>query len=65
MPNIVYELVVELARVQALLSQLDDDSRRQAQNLLRWGREQMALNSYEGMREAIDDLRNFPEKKKP
>lgn len=65
MPNIVHELVVELARVQAMLSHLDDESRRKAQNLLRWGREQMALNSYEGMRESIDDLRDFPEKKKP
>lgn len=65
MPNIVHELVVELARVQSLLSHLDEESRRTAQNVLRWGREQMSLNSYEGMREAIDDLRMFPEKKKP
>jgi hypothetical protein len=62
-PNIVYELVVELARVQALLPHLDDESRRKAQGLLRWGRDQMALNSYGGMRESIDDLRDFLEKK--
>jgi hypothetical protein len=64
MPNIVQELAAELARVKSLLSHLDDESRRKAQGMLQWGREQMALNSYDGMRESIDDLRDFPEKKK-
>lgn len=65
MPNIVHELIAELARVQALLDKLGSEEQRTAQKVLQWGRLQMALNSYEGMREAIDDLRMFPEKKKP
>lgn len=65
MGNIVHDLVVELARVQAMLGNLDGDARLDAQNLLRWGREQMALNSYEGMRDAIEDLRKFPSPRNP
>lgn len=59
MPNIVHQLIVELARVQTLLGQLDDAARAEANNLLRYGRQEMALNSYEGMREALDDLAAF------
>lgn len=59
MPNIVHELIVEIARVQALLEKMDPAQREQAQNVLRFGRHQMAMNQYEGMREALDDLKEF------
>ncbi|MGH9746566.1 MAG: hypothetical protein ACRD59_10720 [Candidatus Acidiferrales bacterium] len=59
MPNIVHELIVELARVQAMFPQLDVTLLREAQNLLRFGRQSMALNNYEDMREALDDLKAF------
>lgn len=64
MPNIVSELIIELARVQRLLEAGKVDA-REAQNLLRYGRDQMALNSYEGMRDALDDLSAFGKPKKP
>jgi hypothetical protein len=59
MPNIVHELTVELARVQALLDRLDSVRRPRAESALRFGRQAMALNQYEDMREALDDLKEF------
>lgn len=56
MPNIVHELVIELARVQTLLPRLSEERQREAKSVLRYGREQMALNSFDGMTEAISDL---------
>jgi hypothetical protein len=59
MPNIVAELITELARVQMLFDKLEGVARADAQNLLRFGRDQMALNNYEGMQEALVDLREI------
>ena len=67
MPNIVHELIVELARVQTLLGRLDSVQRPLAEFALRFGRQAMALNHYEDMREALDDLKEIgkpPETKK-
>jgi hypothetical protein len=59
MPNIVHELIVEIARVQALLEKMEPTEREQTQHILRYARHQMAMNQYEGMREALDDLKEF------
>lgn len=59
MPNIVHELITELARVQTLLDKLPPFTRADAQSVLRYAREQMAMNNYEAMREALDDLKEF------
>jgi hypothetical protein len=59
MANIIHELAVELARVRALLEQLDPMRRIAAEGAIRYGSQSMALNSYEEMREAVDDLREF------
>lgn len=61
MPNIIAELIVQLARVQELTEKMspNDPQLGEAKNLLRYGREQMAMNSYEGMRDALDDLKEF------
>jgi hypothetical protein len=63
-PNIIHELTIELARVQALLGQLNGEHQEQANRLLRYGSQSMALNRYEEMREALDDLREFGRPKK-
>ncbi|MGH9728445.1 MAG: hypothetical protein ACRD4V_07625 [Candidatus Acidiferrales bacterium] len=57
MPNIIHELVTELARVQTLLPRLEPTEWQRAQDSLHFGRESMALNDYGAMREALDDLR--------
>lgn len=59
MPNIVHELAIELSRVQALLPMLGGDQQDRARELLRRGRLHFGANYYEGMREALDDLRAF------
>jgi hypothetical protein len=59
MPNIIHELTVELARVRALLEQFDPAQRIAAEAAIRYGSQGMALNRYEEMREALDDLREF------
>lgn len=59
MPNIVHELMLELVRVECLLEKMEPTQREQARNVLRYGRHQMAMNQYEGMRDALDDLREF------
>lgn len=59
MPNVVHELIIEIARVQALLEKMEPTQRDHAQNVLRFGRRQMAMNQYEGMREALDELHEF------
>jgi hypothetical protein len=63
-PNIVAELIVELARVQELLPKLEGLQLEEARATLRYGREQMAMNSYEGMSEALSELREFGRPKK-
>lgn len=65
MPNIVNELIIELARVQRLLPLFGEERQREAKNVQRYGREQMALNSYEGMRESISDLKEFVDPRSP
>lgn len=62
MANVIQELSVELARVGAMLGNLDEEGRRIAGNLIRYGRQAMALNQYEEMREALDDLKVFGRK---
>ena len=59
MPNIVQQLMAEIARVQGLVATLGEADQRQAETLLRYGRQSMALNRYEEMREALDDLATF------
>jgi len=63
--NIIHDLTVEFLRVEGLLNApIDADLRREAQDLLRFGRERMMLNDYEGMLEALTDLRDFGKPKK-
>ena len=60
MNNIVHDLTFQLARVENLLKgPIDFDMRKEAQDLLRFGRERMMLNDDEGMLAALTDLREF------
>ena len=67
MPNIIAELMQEIARVERMAAASSLDSRLTAvlQGMLRDARQSMAMNSYEAMREALDDLRQIvrPQKK--
>lgn len=65
MPNIIQELQMQLVRVQLLLPRLDPIASSEAEKLLRYGRQAMALNQYEDMREALDELKEFGIQKKP
>lgn len=66
MPNIIQEITDECARVQRLLDELNKSSDRgsaleamEACSLLQFARQSMALNQYEDMREALDELKAF------
>ena len=59
MPNIIVSLTQEMARVRALLPRLDPIRLHEAQTVLRFAGEHMAMNSLEGMQESLDDLREF------
>lgn len=63
MPNIVAELMQEIARVEALLT-LDEAQQLFKSNAIRSAKYNMAMNSYEGMRESLDDLREIGRPKK-
>ena len=64
MPNIIVELSEEIVRVRALLPKLDAMTRRQAQNAIEFANSYMSLNSLDGMRDVLVDLREFHEPKK-
>jgi hypothetical protein len=64
MPNIIQELQMQLVRVQLLVPRLDPVASSEAEKLLRYGRQAMALNQYEDMREALDELKAFGIQKK-
>jgi hypothetical protein len=65
MPNIVAELMQEISRVAGILEneKLKDDPQRFAANALRSALMHLAMNSYEGMREALEDLREIGRQK--
>jgi hypothetical protein len=68
MPNIIVQLTQEMARVHALIPLLDPPQRTVARAALRFAETSMATNSLEGMKEALDDLREFtlePKKAEP
>jgi hypothetical protein len=64
LPNIIIDLHGEIARVESLLPKLSAGKLREAEQALRCAREFMAMNQYEGMREALDDLREVKGPKK-
>lgn len=59
MPNVIVELRQEMQRVRLLLSLLAPGRREEASAILEFARLHIAMNSYEGMRESIDDLKEF------
>jgi hypothetical protein len=58
-PPIIVSLTQEMARVHALIPRLDPVRRSEAQAALRFAETYLAMNSYEGMMESLDDLREF------
>jgi hypothetical protein len=65
-PNIIVSLNTEMSRVRALLPRLDVMQRHQAGLVLRCASQWMAMNDLGGMKEALDDLREFSaDPKKP
>jgi hypothetical protein len=58
-PNIIVELMQEMARVQALLPFLDSVRSHEADVALRSAKWYMAMNSLEGMTDSVADLREF------
>lgn len=50
-----------MRRVDRLLPKLDRQRAGEALVALRFAYDNMALNSYEGMKESLDDLRDFVE----
>lgn len=67
MPNVIVELTREIARVETLirLGRLDDQKRRDAELIVGLARVSMGMNSYENMREAIEDLLEFQDPNPP
>ena len=68
MANIIVDLMQEIGRVENLpQGTLQAPEQQFAHNALRSARIHMAMNSYEGMRESLDDLREIgrPKKKEP
>lgn len=60
MANIIIELNDEIGRVRNLIKTLDDPSRRRAgDDAIRFAKGQMAMGAIEGMREALEDLREI------
>ena len=64
MPNIIVELMQEMARVEALLPYLDSVRIQEADVALRSAKWYMAMNSLEGMTDAVTDLREFTAERK-
>lgn len=63
MPNVIVELRTEVDRVTGILAKLEGADHDRAHNAIRFAQQSLAMNNYEGMREAIDDLREFKEPK--
>jgi hypothetical protein len=59
MPNIIVELRAESTRVRRILTRLDPSRRVYAANCVRFADENIALNSLEGMKESLADLREI------
>jgi hypothetical protein len=59
MANIIVELTREMRRVRELLPRLDAQRLEKVQRTLHYASVSIATNSYEGMQEALDDLREF------
>jgi hypothetical protein len=63
--NIIVDLTVEMRRVEALYKTLGAEDLVQAQRTVRFATQSLAMNSYDEMREALDDLRAIkPEQRK-
>lgn len=56
MPNIIVDLKNEMTRVRKILTRLDPVRRHEAQKVVRYADENIALNSLEGMKESLTDL---------
>jgi hypothetical protein len=67
MANLIVELMQEILRVERLPEgSLDVNQRAFAFNVLRSAETHLSMNSYEGMRESLDELREIGRtKKKP
>jgi hypothetical protein len=64
MANIIVELTREMRRVRELLPQFDAQQLHQVQRTLHYASVSIATNSYEGMQESLDDLREITAEKK-
>lgn len=65
MANVIVDLTVEIRRVEALYKTFDATALEAAQRTVRFAKQSMAMNGYEEMREALDDLRAIkPEQRK-
>jgi hypothetical protein len=59
MPNVIIELQNEIYRVRALLPLLRGRQLAEAKRLLQFAETYMAMNSLEGMKEALGELLEF------
>lgn len=65
MPNIIVDLAVEVRRVESLYKTFNAADLAAAQRTVRFANQSLAMNAYEEMREALDELRAIkPERKK-
>lgn len=59
MANVIVELTNEMNRVEALYPSLPADRLQAAQRTVQMAHASMAMNSLEGMKEAIEELREI------
>ena len=64
MPNIIVEINQEMGRVRALLPRLDSIVRYHAEEIIRHAKQSITQNDYEGMTEALANLRLFTKEQK-
>lgn len=59
MPNVIVEISREIGRVRNLLARLDPRERELAIRAIAAGEWALAMNSFDSMRDAIDDLKQY------
>lgn len=62
--NILRELYAEIGRVKEMFPRLKGDALERAKALCHKGRKNIYFNNYEGMKDALEELREFGRKKK-
>jgi hypothetical protein len=65
MPNVIIELSNEIYRVRSLLPRLKDARLAEANHLLQFAETYLAMNSLEGMKEALGELLDFDAPENP